>query len=244
MSFKHLAAVAAGVALAFGLAGAAQAANTPLFSFEQETIGLPPTIGTVVAGVPIVESTDPTSADSFSKASGIDRPGSKQLLLDTSVGEDVFGVGLILSSWTYDLTVTEAETFTFGYNFFTNFAPGQGFDFFQIDLIDTASTTLVNLAFVDTSTSPLVAGGPLLYTTGAQLVSFTPAVGSYSLQFTLGTDQTGCGLASDGSVCIPSFAVINAVPEPGSLALVALALGGVLLPGVRRSVARAATATA
>ena len=81
------------------------------------------------------------------------------------------------------------------------------------------------MAYEDTLSSGLFASSSnYLYETGYKVVQFTVAAGAYTAQFVLGTTQADCGLGSAGGTCIPTALVLNAVPEPTTLTLVALAM--------------------
>lgn len=233
-SLSRLAPLAAAAAAAFAVALPAQAG--PMSLFEGQTPGAPPTVGTSLSGLPIVESTTVGDPGNFSGIAGNVRRGSdRQILLDVGVGNTVFG-SFVTTAWGWDFSTDGSTDLSFAYNFVSNVAPTEAAtEFFQVDLVDTVTSSITALAFLDnTQLQPLV-GGPLGWGSGWNQLFVRPLAGSYSLQFTLGTSRLGCGLDGDGSGCVePSFAVISDIPEPASLALVAAALGGALLPAATR----------
>lgn len=231
-TLRALGAVAA-AATAVALATSAQAAPIPQFTGETPLTA--PTFGTVVSGEPLIESTTVGDAGNVSGIGGFARRGSdRQLLLDVGFGNTVFGAAVV-TSWSVNFTSNGAEDYSFAYNFVSNLGPTDApTEFFQVQYEDTQLRGFVSL--VDITNANLSAGsGPLLYGTGWQQVFFRPLAGNFDLVFQLGTTRLGCGFDSDGSGCIaPSFAVISDIPEPATLALVTLALGGTLLPAAAR----------
>lgn len=221
--FKSLPATALALSLNLlgGLLATAQAAPVPLFNFESQALLTAPGIGSS-AGTVVVESVDTSSLFNFSGVQGWVGGVTKQLLMDTNGGVPFFGD--VVSVFDYSFASGAATTYGFSYTFLTNQVVGGGGsnDYFQVVLFD-AFNTQVTLAYEDAATSLLTSNSPIP-NTGPKTVAFNVGPGSYTVEFLVGTSQQGC--APGGSVCVPTFAVINgAVPEPGSWALVLLSLG-------------------
>jgi hypothetical protein len=216
----------AALGLAAALTAPAALAATPLFSFAGQTVGAAPDFGTVT-GLAVVDDGFFTGADPSAFGAGI----STQLLIDSQgVGsfDGVLGEYVVpfppvpraISFFQYSFAAAETTTYTVSYNFLTNLDPGTGADFFAIGLIGAGGSSV--LSYVDTRTG-LFSDSASGYgsETGVQTLSFTVGAGAWTAEFLLSTSQAGC---LNGGVCIPTAAVVAAIPEPGTYAMLALGL--------------------
>lgn len=230
---KSLKALSAALGLVAALsAGTALASAKPLFNFEDQAWGAPPAFGTSV-GTVVVDDGFFTGAPPYGLR-------TKQLLIDSQGTSDFSGVlgsyvvpaiPASISYFQYSFTVAVATTFQYTYNFLTN-QDRQSGDFFVAALFDGVMTQ-TNLAAESASGSTLFASPSFyLWETGTQLREFTVGAGSYTAEFIIGSNQSGC---LNNGLCIPTGVVLNSIPEPTSLALVALALIGVAAPRARRA---------
>ncbi len=218
--------------LALVAAGSAQATPTPLFDLNNEPLYGTPTFG-VSTGLAIIDDGSLTGTTPV-------QGRRHQLLLDSQGTTDFSNVlgshnvpafPVAISTFTHSFTTAVATTFQFTYNFLTSQDSG-GKDFFVASLYDAALTQL-DLAFESSGGSTLFASASgYLWETGTRYVEFSVGAGTWTTQFILGTNQTGC--VDFQSACIPTGVVINAIPAPTTLALVALALVGVAAPRLRR----------
>jgi hypothetical protein len=216
----------AALGLAAALSAPAALAATPLFSFDGETVGAAPSFGSVT-GLAVVDDGFFTGADPADFGAGV----SSQLLIDSQgvgdfsgvLGEYVVPFPLVpqsISFFQYSFTAVETTTYTVSYNFLTNLDPGTGADFFTIGLIGAGGSSV--LSYVDSRTGSFVdSASGYGSETGVQTITFTVAAGDWTAEFLLGTNQAGC---ADGGLCIPTGAVIAAIPEPGTYAMLALGL--------------------
>ena len=225
---KSLNAFAAAFGLVATLASSPVLADaTPLFIFDSQPLFAPPGFGTSIGTVAV----DDGSLTGLPPVS----PRTRQLLIDSQgVGryDQILGAfsiavpgSLSMSAFQYGFSVAATTTFQFAYNFLTNTDPADPatFEVFTADLFNSGGSEIADLAFESTgistfSLSPTFYG----FETGTKYVEFTVGPGSYTAQFLVVSDQTGCirGLG----VCIPTGAVLNSVPEPATLALAGLAL--------------------
>ena len=227
---KSLKALSAALGLVASISTApALAAGAPLFIFDSADLYLTPSIGTV-QGLAVV--------DDGLLAGNTPWGRPYQLLMDsqglalgdpalTFLGAIPFPTNVpeALTIYQYGFTAAIATTYQFTYNFLTNFGAGTAGDFFHAALFNAANAQ-TELAYADTISSGLFASSSLyLFETGYKVVEFTVAAGTYTAQFILGTDQAGCVIPA--GTCIPTGVVLNSVPEPTTLALVALAVLGV-----------------
>jgi PEP-CTERM motif len=224
INMKSIHSLSAAIGLVAALSsGTAMAVPTPLFNFDSETLYSTPSFGTT-GGVAIVEDGSLTGSPPMA-------PRTQQLLLDSQGTGDFSAVKgtytvpaltAAVSYFQYGFSVAAVTTFQFTYNFLTSL-DRTGNDFFVGAIFDAADAQ-TNLFAESAGTSALFASGSAyLYETGTKYVEFTVGAGSYTAEFLLGTDQQGC---LGGGTCIPSGALLNSVPEPTTLALVALALVG------------------
>ena len=235
---KSLKAIAAALGLVAALsASTAMAAATPLFGFESEALFAPPSFGTSIGTVAV----DDGSLTGLLPSSYSLR--TRQLLIDSQSAGDYSGIlgafsiavpgSFSISAFQYSFSVATATSFQFTYNFLTNNGPANSFEVFSADLFDTALNE-TSLAFEATGISSFVASASNYgYETGNKYVEFLVGPGNYTAQFLVITDQTGC-INSQGP-CIPTGLVLNSVPEPATLALVLVALAGVVAPRRRRA---------
>ena len=213
--------------------GTATALPIALFNFENQALFSTPTFGTS-GGLAIVED----GTLSLSPPTGNRK---RQLLLDTQGTGDFTGIKgtyftpsipVAISYFQYGFSVAAITTFEFSYNFLTN-QNATGGDFFVGALFDAANAQ-INLFAESASGSTLTAStSGYLFETGAKFLEFTVGPGSYTTEFLLGTNQQGC-LTGPPDPCIPSGALLNSVPEPTTLALVALAMVGAASSRSRR----------
>lgn len=228
---KSLHSLSAAIGLVAAISsGTATALPIPLFDFENQALFTAPTFGTS-GGLAIVED---------GTLSGSQPTGNRkqQLLLDTQGTGDFTGIKgfyvvpalpVAISYFQYGFSVAAITTFQFSYNFLTNQGATAG-DFFVGALFDGANAQ-TNLFAESASGSALMASASgYLFETGTKFLEFTVGPGSYTTEFILGTDQQGC---LTGGTCIPSAGLLNSVPEPTTLALVALALVGAASSRVR-----------
>jgi hypothetical protein len=226
---RSLTALAA--ALTLGLAAAsAHADAVSLLNFDADAAAAPlapPSTG-ASAGLVLVED------DAANNLSGVAPWVFKsQLLLETALGETDPNSPRFTSysGWSFSFDAVAGTTYAYTYNFFSNLGltDVETADFFVLVDDGFGAVDFVSHASDDGS---LVAGGPLAYQTGVQRREFTALTsGPYTFSAFVGTSQVGCLDATD---CIPSFAVINGVPEPGTFALAGLALFGIVAPRLRR----------
>lgn len=226
---RSLTALAAALTLGFA-AASAQAGAVGLLNFDADAAVAPlapPSSGSTT-GTVLVED------DGAGNVSGV-APWvfESQLLLETVLGATDPNSPRFTSysGWSYIFDAVAGTTYAFTYDFFTNLGKNdtETADFFV--LVDDGFG-VVDFASHASDDGSLVAGGPLAYHTGVQRREFTALTsGQYTFSAFVGTSQLGC---VDASNCIPSFAVINGVPEPGTFALAGLALFGIVAPRLRR----------
>lgn len=214
--------------------GTATALPVALFDFENQALFSTPNFGTI-GGLAIVED----GTLSLSPPTGNRK---QQLLLDTQGTSDFTGIkgtytvpspALAISYFQYGFSVAAMTTFQFSYNFLTN-QNSAGGDYF-VGALFNAANVQTNLFAESARGSALMASSSgYLFETGAKFLEFTVGPGSYTTEFILGTNQQGC---LTGGTCIPSGALLNSVPEPTTLALVALAIFGAASSRVRSKAA-------
>lgn len=240
---KTMNALSAALGLAAALAGSpAWADVVPLFSFAGQQVLAPPAFGTSI-GTVVVD-------DGSLSGTGPGTASTRQLLIDSQgVGDygailGVFSIGLpgsfSMSAYQYSFSVAALTTLQFSYNFLTNTDPAapETFEVFSADLFEDGTSNETSLALEATGISAFV-DSPSFYAleTGIKNVEFTVDPGSYTAQFLVVTNQTGCIIPSDPLGCVPSAALLNPIPEPTTLALVGLTLLGVMAPRRRQQAA-------
>jgi len=217
------------LALAAVMALPAQASVISLFNFDAQTPLSAPTNGPSL-GFALVEGT---------VASGNNFTGvnpwvfGSQLWLDTA--GSVSAGGRFVSSFSFNFNAALGGIYGFSYNFLTNnFGAGAtSLDSFSVDLF-SGSSLVSNLAAVNSLSSLSKGASPYGVETGIRRVQFQPVTpGNYTVQFALSTTNPAC--VDSLPSCLPTAAVVNGVPEPTSLALVALAIGAAGWISRRRS---------
>ena len=219
---RNLAACAAALCLTLG-AASASAAVVSLFNFEGAPAFAPPPTG-FTFGTALIEGTV-ASGNNFTGVNPLFL-FTKQLSLDTNFSDPTFG-----SAYVVNLAAQAGTRYGFHYNFFTNnygvnINAVDDFGVFVSDFV--AGTGFQLLSSVSNQSALSDSATPYQFESGYRRIEFTAInTGTYQVFLSLTSSNADCPIG--GLSCRPTAVTLNGVPEPSSLALVALALGAAAL---------------